>query len=1185
MAFYPSADIVRHFSLSRDLILAPDIYASQYPWFHFSWASVMELSSIPPVWLFQSGIAYLSAMSIFSFYIMAKSYLRDIDRRAPLLATVFFSVFSGFGWLYLIQNISDTADLSEHFDLLYRSYAASDADIGNGQGLDIWFWFRPLTLGFTIFFVLLYIMRRQDLTKYNYIIICSLLILTLSQVHFSELVIFIVFLLVLALFFPRIKLRIKETAISAIIGIAASQVINVVYQNLLSFEDLPSSYGYLFVSAALSGLTFILVHYPRRPRLSFSRINLTFVTFIALFVYSILLFHWFSNTDSFISLRKDIEIHSISAIPWEFYPMLLGIVGAFAIPGIVLVAKKYRNHPIIIFAVLFVFTVLLGRSITYVNANFIGTGFWEKRVIELIYTSCSLLAPIVVLGLIKQLNHRAEAVKHLKGFKNILVITILSCLVLGGVLSTFLSIEFQLDILSNYASTALTDKEIKQLQSSVNNIDPYSTLLTVSKRSKLIAEFASLDYIIDYYDYHLWPSESPEFPLNFLYSTNTPVIIYVNERDLKEITKNKYENGYLWSHLAQVAPAINKGFDGGNIIHTSRLAPTSSNSDVILVLPEDDDKSYYYAYDILSLGRYNYTTAPLSDIESISKARIVVTPNEEIGLKMMQYKREYNLQYEKLIVFNLDGYGQLMDVSNITTLSSSTIEDNASTEWIAEGIGSGIIGIPKLTDDPNTKISGNNSLAINVGEGKYAHWKITKLLYDKPVNLTNFDFVKFDWYGRGDGKWYTVQFTSGQNQFFEYRFQDSWSGWKQVILPLKMPDGRGHIFDVTFDKATSKQGVSSAKITRINVGGDEKTLNQAGEFFLDGLSFGTMPKSSSIKSVSNKNEIQFPTNIDLYPIISKSNYNMTAYYNVGVPFALHKTYDGYDMFYLNVNPVVQKLHSEDNDARHIYPLLGKLLELIAIKLPSYKFMNITEADLGKGGVAAFNNATFIGDLTLNSSSAIIDVDTPSVEVNIDGNHFVLNGVSQIIPIKVENVTVKSNRGVITGGSGFYTQLSLNQSSIHFVGQPATLLIRFKDGSTNNNTIIGKEVNINLSKSNVIARQPRVTSNGIINFENFYGYHELYKKIRVLGQDLKIEGQVTFNSEYSDKFTITHGLSFEGNIIRSQPIYPYDEFGSLSNIFSPKNISLYILVTSLIYLLLDFYTNRRKKPSPIGASIN
>ena len=128
------------------------------------------------------------------------------------------------------------------------------------------------------------------------------------------------------------------------------------------------------------------------------------------------------------------------------------------------------------------------------------------------------------------------------------------------------------------------------------------------------------------------------------------------------------------------------------------------------------------------------------------------------------------------------------------------------------------------------------------------------------------------------------------------------------------------------------------------------------------------------------------------------------------------------------------------------------------------------------------------------------------------------------------------------------------------------MISFKNKSTNT-TISGKEIEINLSKSNVLVRQPRVTSNGIINFGNFYGYAELYNKIRVLGQDLKIEGRVTFNTEYSDKFTITHGLSFEGNIVHSQPIYPYDEFGSLAKIFSSKNIIIYILITSLLYIII------------------
>ena len=90
---------------------------------------------------------------------------------------------------------------------------------------------------------------------------------------------------------------------------------------------------------------------------------------------------------------------------------------------------------------------------------------------------------------------------------------------------------------------------------------------------------------------------------------------------------------------------------------------------------------YYYAYDILSLGGYNYTTAIISDIDSISKAKIVVAPSEEIALKVMDYKREYDLQYEKLIVLNLDGYGHLVDIGSAQS-SPSVVEDNASSKWV-----------------------------------------------------------------------------------------------------------------------------------------------------------------------------------------------------------------------------------------------------------------------------------------------------------------------------------------------------------------------------------------------------------------------------------------------------------------------------------------------------------------------
>jgi len=1145
MAYVPGLDIVRHFSSSKGLILAPDIYVGEYPWFHFTWTSVYELSA-PPMWLFQSGIACLSLMLIFSFYIMAKAYLSDVDRRAHLLATVFFSVFSGFGWLYFMQEKLNIPDPAKHFDILRMSNNVSYWDIGYGQGPWLWFWFRPLTLGFTIFFVLLYLMRREDLTKRNYITVSSLLILTLSLVHFSELFIFVVLLFILALLCPTTKLRLRETAISTLIGLTASALLTTAYQNLFGFASWKFSYEYLFILAVLAGSAYILIRYPKRPRIAFKG-NLTIVASISLFVYSALLFYWFSNADSF----SVSYVRKILAVPWELYPVLLGIVGLFAILGIILIAKNYRSHPIVIFAVLFVLAIVFGRAITYLNAGFMDTGYWERRIIPFVYASASLLAPLIVLKL-----------KRLRGFNKMLTVAFISFLVLGGVTSTFLTAEYWV---LNVPRGDLTYEEVKLL-SYLNDADPYSTLLTVTGRSLRVAEYASLGWIINYYRFPLWQARSPELPLNILSSLNSPAIIFLHERDLKG-TATTYRNGYIASHLLNVVPAIYEGSEG-EILQVPRLAPPSSSSDMVLVLPEDGD-NFFYAYDILSLGGYNYTTALLSDVNTLRKAKIVVAPSEEIATELMRYKDEYNLQYEILIVFNLDGYGRLTDVYTIPYNSPLVVvEDNASTEWIASGMLSGEIGVPKLTDNPDIKISGNNSLAINVGAGEYAYWQISRL-FEEPVNLAEFEFITFYWYGRGDGGWYVLQFTS-EPGYFWYRFQDSWKGWRQVILPMWVPDGCGQEFGVTFDKAT-REGASWAKIGRIDVRLEATNPNQGGEFYIDRFAFDSMLQSSSIIGVSNAREIQFPTDLNLIPL--QSNYEVTAYYDGGTPFILHTTRDGYEMFYLNVNPIIQRLALADDDARHIYLSLGELLELVDAKLPAYEFMGRGKLSPVTGGVSAFKKATFTGYLTLKSSSAVISVDAPSIGVNIDGEDLTLNGISQIIPLDIDEATLEADRAIIDGGSGFYTQVLLNQSSIHFTGQPVILSVFFNNGSAT--TINGKEIQINLAKSNISLRQPTVTSIGNILFESFYGFGELAKSIRVLGQGLQIEGIVTFKIEYGDVFTVTHGFSFSGELIRSEPLYPYDELGSLYNLFTPSYLPLLLLI-ALIFTIVYFIIPRKNR---------
>ena len=69
---------------------------------------------------------------------------------------------------------------------------------------------------------------------------------------------------------------------------------------------------------------------------------------------------------------------------------------------------------------------------------------------------------------------------------------------------------------------------------------------------------------------------------------------------------------------------------------------------------------------------------------------------------------------------------------------------------------------------------------------------------------------------------------------------------------------------------------------------------------------------------------------------------------------------------------------------------------------------------------------------------------------------------------------------------------------------------------------------------------------------------------------------SFQVEYSDKFTLVNDLTIDGNIIRPEPLYAYDELGSLINL-SSEYFVLFPIVGVIVYLLSRYkiIPNREK----------
>jgi len=154
--------------------------------------------------------------------------------------------------------------------------------------------------------------------------------------------------------------------------------------------------------------------------------------------------------------------------------------------------------------------------------------------------------------------------------------------------------------------------------------------------------------------------------------------------------------------------------------------------------------------------------------------------------------------------------------------------------------------LDSLSEDPEESIFDNKVINISVDDGEFEHWELTKF-YTEPLNLKNFEYVKFSWLGQGDDNWYVLNFISADGQKIWYRFQDSWIGWKQVIIPTKMMDGTEDVFGVKLHKM-AQPGSSWDKISKIEFKTESSTKNNKGDFYFSGFVFDNKITSSTVKA-------------------------------------------------------------------------------------------------------------------------------------------------------------------------------------------------------------------------------------------------------------------------------------------------------------------------------------------------
>ncbi|MFX1517372.1 MAG: LamG domain-containing protein, partial [Promethearchaeota archaeon] len=661
-SFYPQManivglDITAHFSSSRLLLLAPEVYHSSYPWYHSLLATVYELSN-PIMEVFQTGLAYLGLVSVFAFYIMAKAYLTDVDKRAPVLAAVFFFVFSGFGWLDFLGRKLIPLGLSNQVKMLDASNSVSLGDIGHGPGPWVWLWFRPMTIAFMIVCLLIYLINRKDLSKRLFIPIFSILMVTLSFVHLPEVLMFSTFLLVLTLFIPKtVGLRLKDASLSILIAnIIILLILPTIFGGMVEY---PSIYVLLILLCTPIISVIIIYRPPKRLMFNLSSDKITrFVRVLAGIVvlgFLVSILSWLSLPNLF----SDVNLNEILLTPTLLYPMLLGVVGLFAVISIPILTRNYGKKPIIIFILLFLFTFGFGKILSFVNAQFMDIRYWEQRLLPFVFAAASIIASISFGGLMQRLfNHK----------KKFLVAPILALIVISGVMSTNLTIEswkFQTqnpDDLIDYYSLDATE-----YLSSPNNRDINSPILTISPYTRNRAMYIPTPYSILNYMYPIWESQRPEIPLLLLYNMYySPPYLFLDRQDLDYFASSNYTNGFLATHMIHSLSQVYRNPEI-SVLRFPNGVPPLLDSKVVLITPDENSTDYFYAYDILSLGGNDYTVSLSSDIKTIQSAEtIIMARDDEDYAKLLENLILYtknNQGNKRVVILNLNGNGPLSEL-------------------------------------------------------------------------------------------------------------------------------------------------------------------------------------------------------------------------------------------------------------------------------------------------------------------------------------------------------------------------------------------------------------------------------------------------------------------------------------------------------------------------------------------
>ena len=646
-----------------------------YPyWSHMYAALFGVLSGFPLVNAFMTLLLLFTVLPILSFYLMCSSLFPS--SKMPIVATVVYALFSGFGGLY-VMNLSMTGG----GDPLYLIYLAST------KTSDMFYWlpsFRVFfflgTIGFSTLFVTLYLLGRRFSNPYVKISLMATLFALGYLAHIAEALFFIVMMPFILLFARDFLKDPKDLPISVALGLVFVSIVDLsAPTKIYLFRD--ALYTPLFLCGLLGWmfLSFLLLRLNLRVRVfakakSANWLYLEFSPILVaglVYIYVLCLIIW------------SYEIPKLSfswgtPLPWYVYPIRLGAAGFITIASIPWLVK-HRNSVGLRLPLLFVILfLLLGKASSYLSVlrmsgPMIPMPLAESRIMEFTWIGVSALGSYSIVKFFQHIHHAKTP--RSKIAKTIIATSLLSLIAISGISSTFYAVE-----LRSQPSNSIAMRELEDLNFLRSHKFERGAVLAPSSSASKLDSFGGMVTVHEYYRPAFFGATKAEslFDLlthNIYQTSGFPIrYLFVSNSDLNEV--RGYRNSFLFNHLMQYLSILFTN-EETTIYEIPPFAPPSQQSNLTIIIPSSPtEMTYLYPLEVVSLAGLNYTVSMEFDSRLFTYSKILF-PYDPVEVNLNNYLQWLSEGGSLIVLDSLGSHGSFATLLSLNiTATGETYEAN-----------------------------------------------------------------------------------------------------------------------------------------------------------------------------------------------------------------------------------------------------------------------------------------------------------------------------------------------------------------------------------------------------------------------------------------------------------------------------------------------------------------------------